>query len=299
MIDVNTQKFSLGKFLTGFIILCVVMIVVAMTTSGLNKETDDEKRKNDIVEIARAIGAYKSSGAIPASYGGWCDLKQDGTGCPGFPGLISQYIRAIPRDPKGGYYKYYSDGRNFNLMAILADEVSSYTYSSFSSSYSLQGRNFLTINQSNGSEKGVINGFEPYGETVLASNDAAYSGSYSVRVDISANNSGVVIDAPIGDIPKGQTVSIQAMVWIPAGKVVSFGIRGDNGSGLREIDAVKIDGNGSWQVAKLSYTLTEKWNKVGIIVYSANYNINSNFYFFVDDLKLEYKKEPTAWVLGI
>ena len=299
MMNVNTKKSSFIKVLIGFAVFCVVMVIVAITTSGLNKETDDEKRKNDIVEIVRAIGAYKSGGAIPASYGSWCDLKQDGTGCSGFPGLISQYIKFIPKDPKGGYYKYYSDGKNFNLMAILADEVSSYTYSSFSSSYSSQGRNFLTINQSDGSEKGVINGFEPYGEAVLKSNDAAYSGSYSVRADINANNSGIAIDAPIGDIPKGQTVSIQAMVWVPAGKVVSFGIRGSGENGLREFDSIKIDGNGSWQMAKLSYALTEKWNKVGIIVHSANYNINSNFYFFVDDLKLEYGKEPTAWVLGI
>ncbi|MCK9578652.1 hypothetical protein M0R01_04160 [bacterium] len=293
------QKNILIRTAIIFVLVGIFIGIIIAVSLDSNKNGNDERRKNDIEVLAQAIMEYRNKGPLPASSGNWCDLKQDGTGCPGFPSLISEYINFIPKDPEGGYYKYYSDSKNFFLMSNMSDTISTYTYSSSSGSFSLQKKNFLTINQSNGSENQTLNGFDPYNSARLASDENVfYEGRRAVKVEVDSNNSGVFIDSPIHNIPKKKAISIQAMVWVPLGKTVSFGIRGDNENGMLEYSSKEVNGNNNWQMIELNYELTQDWKEIGIVVHSASYNVDPNFYFFIDSLKLEYGNKSSVWVIG-
>jgi hypothetical protein len=162
----------------------------------------------------------------------------------------------------------------------------------------LQGKNLLIINQSNGTENGKVNGCESYNGGVLASSDDPYMGERSLRVDTYKNDDGFYAMSPFGDIVTGSKVTIQAMVWVPIGKMVSFGIRGDVGSDIREPVSVKVSGDGKWQFVSMTYVLLEKWKKIGLQIHSGKYNIDPNFSFYVDNLKMEYGTIATPWVMG-
>lgn len=294
------NKNNLIRIVIVLITIGILVGIVLAVFSDSKKNGNDESRKHDIQKLAEAIGEYKSKSPLPASSGSWCELKQDGTGCPGFPGLISNYISVIPKDPDNGYYMYFSDSNNFALMATMSDGISTYIFSSFLGTYSLQKKNFLTINQSNGSENETLNGFESYKEaSIESSNSVSYEERHSVKVNIKGNNSGVIVDSPLHNISIGNDISVQAMVWVPLGKSLSFGVRGDNGSGMREYSSKEIKGNNNWQMVQLSYKLEENWRGVGIIIHSANYNPDPAFYYFVDRLKLEYGDKISEWGIGI
>jgi len=293
------RAFTLIGFFIFIAIVGIIIGVIMIFNSNSGKNSSDLKRKEDVSNIAKAILSYKTTGPIPASSGTWCELRQDGGGCSGFPALISQYIKTIPKDPDGNCYKYYSDGNNFSIQASMSDGISSYVYLSSSNSYSLQGKNILVINQSNGTENGNTNGFEKYNGGTLTSSDNPYFGEHSLRVDTYKNDDGFYVMSPFSDIVSGSKVTIQAMVWVPAGKAISFGIRGDIGGIIREPASIKVNGDGEWQFVSMTYALPEKWKKIGFQAHSGKYNIDPNFSFYVDNLKMEYGAVATPWMMGL
>jgi len=297
--NTNIKNSILIKVLVSIIIMVIIVGVIIVFSPNSGKSSGDLKRKEDVNGIVKAILSYKTGGPIPASGGTWCELRQDGSGCPGFPALISQYIKNIPKDPDGNYYRYYSDGNNFSIQAGMSDGISSYVYLSSSNSYSLQGKNILVINQSNGAENGNANGFEKYNGGALTSSSNPYFGEHSLRVDTYKNDDGFYVMSPFSDIQSGSKITIQAMVWIPVGKVISFGIRGDIGGIIREPASIKVNGDGKWQFVSMTYVLPEKWKKIGFQAHSGKYNIDPNFSFYVDNLKMEYGTVATPWMMGL
>ncbi|MFA5013406.1 MAG: prepilin-type N-terminal cleavage/methylation domain-containing protein, partial [Candidatus Paceibacterota bacterium] len=180
----SLRAFTLIELLVVIAIVGILSGLIIVTMSGATNSATDAKRKTAISGLAKALMAYQTfNGGAPVNTT-LCDLKQDGTGCTGFPAaIVPDYMGSIPADPNGTtYYKYYSDGTTFSVRALLSDGTY-YNYSNSSGSFS--AGNILTLNQSNGCETGTTTGFltsssvisaEPTGTT------PSWQGSYSLKV---------------------------------------------------------------------------------------------------------------------
>lgn len=179
------KAFTLIELLVVIAIIGILSGLILVGMSNATNSANDAKRKTSIATLSKAIMAAQTLGTSLPISATWCDLKQDGSGCSGFPTTVANYIGSIPTDPSGAYYKYYSDGTTFNVRSVLSDSTY-YRYSSANSNYS--SGNLLPLNQSNGCEAGTCTNINTAAAVVTAEPTAttqAWAGSYSIKTNTS------------------------------------------------------------------------------------------------------------------
>lgn len=131
------------------VVIAIVGLLSAVILSALNSSREksrDSVRKQQLSQLQKALALYAidNGGNYPSTAGQWWSSE---AGDPGFldisdgvvwiPGLISTYISALPKDPKGGLsdtsasciasvrwrtYLYRSDGANYKILAYCSPE---------------------------------------------------------------------------------------------------------------------------------------------------------------------------------
>ena len=116
----SPQGFTLIELMVVISIIAILSVIGLTIFSGVQKNARDAKRKADLKAIATALEIYKtksSTNTYPAT-GTW--VFSDSASDPWIPGLDSNYMISVPRDPKnsggppyygiGFTYAYYTSG---------------------------------------------------------------------------------------------------------------------------------------------------------------------------------------------
>lgn len=133
------------------LLVVVAIIIILVTLATVNyfdsiSKSRDGRRMADLKQLQAALQLYYAeNGVYPSSGGGWLSSDPGETNVTSsptnyIPGLAPKYIRALPKDPKGGAgnatlgpncsattawkssYLYRSDGQNFVLIAHCSPE---------------------------------------------------------------------------------------------------------------------------------------------------------------------------------
>ena len=115
----NQKAFTLIELLVVIAIVGILSGLIVMTMSNTLAIATDTKKKAGIDSLLKAImTAGITSGKYPVQ-ASVCDV---GSNCANLSTAISPYLTAIPTDPDGSYYQYYSyDGTSFTVFAYLSN----------------------------------------------------------------------------------------------------------------------------------------------------------------------------------
>lgn len=96
------KGFTFIEILVVTVILMLLMGIVVVSFQSASKQTRDARRKKDLAGLQSTLEMYKTNvGSYPASSG--CGGSWTWPGCQSewIPGLIPDYLSALPTDPKG------------------------------------------------------------------------------------------------------------------------------------------------------------------------------------------------------
>lgn len=132
-------------------LLVVISIVAVLSTIGfivygnVQAQARNANRKSALRELQVALELYYNKYKVyPSTNNAWYSSEQgdndSDNGGNYIPGLVPEYIRALPRDPRGGdspicqgppirkqAYIYRSDGSDYALLAHCSQEVTTWT----------------------------------------------------------------------------------------------------------------------------------------------------------------------------
>lgn len=101
--------FTLIEILVVISIIAVIIAIAIVSYTTINKQSRDAKRKSDLEQIRSALEMFRSDiGYYPAvGSGSWTNTSGLNTG-DSQTGLVSEYIPAIPTDPKSTQSYFYT-----------------------------------------------------------------------------------------------------------------------------------------------------------------------------------------------
>lgn len=110
--------FSLIEILVVIAILGVLAggLIVLIDPIGQNQKSKDARRISDLKQIQTGLELYRSDeGSYPPN--SWINGNSLSIG-------VIDYIKTIPKDPKGGNYNYNLSGSSYNLYACAENKNS-------------------------------------------------------------------------------------------------------------------------------------------------------------------------------
>lgn len=127
------KKHPLKKRQAGFTIIemLIVVTILAMLAGVLvpvlqegQQTARDSRRMQDLRTVQSALADYlRAEGTYPDTSDAWQNDIDAGYGAAGYiPGLVPNYLSALPRDPDGQYptdtahYMYRSDGVDYKFV---------------------------------------------------------------------------------------------------------------------------------------------------------------------------------------
>ncbi len=120
--------FSLIEVVVVMLILTLMMGVVAPRFMGRSDDAMNNRRAQDLLNVQKALEMYFSDHGNYPQVSGWSGDAQNYGGL-GYdencyiPGLVPDYIEALPRDPDTTYpdggrgYLYRSNGQDYKFLA--------------------------------------------------------------------------------------------------------------------------------------------------------------------------------------
>ena len=281
------------------VVIAIIGILSGLIVVGMNNATNsanDAKRKASVASLAKAVIASQTLGTTLPTSTTWCDLKQDGSGCPGFPDAVASYIGSIPTDPLGASYKYYSDGATFNIRGILSDSTY-YKYSSLNSNYS--PGNIFTLNQSNGCESGTTSTNYSFGSTISAEptgTTSSWRGNYSLKIALNNAATGEGAYGMNVSIKPNTTYTLSVYMKGDVGKSIVVGTEERNISGtIVTSHSTSATLSSSWTRTILSFTTISTIASIDYYIRSATQQACT---FYIDGLQIEESSNATAWMPG-
>ena len=104
------KGFTLVELIVVVTIMMVITVIGTVSFSGINKRSRDSRRMSDLEKIAIAMEIYKQeNGTYPTVSS---DMPS---------GLVSDYIDALPTDPKDYAYYYTRTDYTYYLYSHMED----------------------------------------------------------------------------------------------------------------------------------------------------------------------------------
>jgi prepilin-type N-terminal cleavage/methylation domain-containing protein len=295
---IKTKAFTLIELLVVIAIIGILSGFILVTMNGATNSATDAKRKTTISGLAKALMAYQTSNGSTPVNTTLCDLKQDGTGCTGFPAtLVPEYMGSIPADPNGTtYYKYYSNGTTFAIRSLLSNNTY-YNYSSSNGSFS-QG-NILILNQSNCCESGTTTNHNQYYSTISAEptgTTPSWQGNYSLKIVLNNGTTGEGTYGSMVPIKSNTAYTVSVYMKGDVGKIIRVGTEERN-SGGTIVASHSADGTLSASWTRTVFTFTTGPTVAYIDLYIRSI-IQQACTFYIDGMQIEEGSSATNWIPG-
>jgi prepilin-type N-terminal cleavage/methylation domain-containing protein len=139
----RSRGFTLIELLVVIAIIGVLSSIALASLNSARSKGNDAKRVSDLREVQKALETYASDNGgnypVSGSYRSQCNAWGGYTSSTVIPGLVPNYISAVPADPQMNAanntccYLYISDGTDYGMMLYSCPTDGHTTNSSLSS----------------------------------------------------------------------------------------------------------------------------------------------------------------------